>query len=143
VPTSTTLETLSGAVSSSSLAEPAFTEIRLGGMSPSGLMVKMNYERWLSGLTHTLEDWMFCVTIPETLSFVADTRRAQFRCGLPISYRYTDDSANLTFAELVFAELVDFVIFPNRIYQFGKKPIRQNCLKCRCKASGASCVGFG
>ncbi|XP_046654980.1 uncharacterized protein LOC124348751 [Daphnia pulicaria] len=39
VPTSTTLETLSGAVSSSSLAEPAFTEIRLGGMSPSGLMV--------------------------------------------------------------------------------------------------------
>jgi hypothetical protein len=56
---------------------------------------------------------------------------------------YTDDSANLTFAELVFAELVDFVIFPNRTYQFGKKPIRQNCLKCRCKASGASCVGFG
>ncbi|KAK4017337.1 hypothetical protein OUZ56_032284 [Daphnia magna] len=57
--------------------------------------------------------------------------------------RYTDDSANLTFAELVFAELVDFVFFPNRTYQFGKKPIRQNCLKCRCKASGASCVGFG
>nr|CAH0104943.1 unnamed protein product [Daphnia galeata] len=36
-----------------------------------------------------------------------------------------DDSANLTFAELVFAELDNLFILPNSTHQFGRKPIRQ------------------
>ncbi|XP_046455547.1 mitochondrial inner membrane protein OXA1L-like [Daphnia pulex] len=59
VPTSTTLETLSDAVSSSSLAEPAFTEIGLGGMSPSGLI--QSILEWL----HIGVDlpWWGCIAI--------------------------------------------------------------------------------
>ncbi len=59
VPTATTLETLSDAVSSSSLAEPAFTEIGLGGMSPSGLI--QSIMEWL----HIGVDlpWWGCIAI--------------------------------------------------------------------------------